>query len=203
MKLSKIFTVAGLAVLVALGSTSCQSKKAKEAAERAAAEAAAKAEAERLAAEAAAKAARVFKLSDAVTAVKSDVVADDADSYRQAVKDAIAGTAYGSSSFALPTAGVTYASERCDLNPATKELLKELLDVYNQTNKEAVILIEPYANDTKDCEYNKAIAVERANLVRNWLYAMQVPARKVKVVCPCKAAKYDGSQRRVNVSIAE
>ena len=40
MKLNKIITVAGLVVLVALG-TSCQSKKAKEAAERAAAEAAA------------------------------------------------------------------------------------------------------------------------------------------------------------------
>ena len=54
MKLSKIIAVAGLVVLAALGTTSCQSKKAKEAAERAAAEAAAKEAAERAAAEAAA-----------------------------------------------------------------------------------------------------------------------------------------------------
>lgn len=200
MKLNKIITVAGLVVLVALG-TSCQSKKAKEAAERAAAEAAARAAAE--AAAAAAKPAPVFELSDAVKAVAGELVADDAESYRQAVKDAMAQTAYGSDTFAMPTAGITYESERCDLNPETKALLQEFLDVYNATDKTAIILIEPYANDTKDKEYNKAIAVERANLVRNWLYAYQVPARNVKVLCPCKAKKTDLSKRRVNVSIAE
>ena len=200
MKLNKIITVAGLVVLVALG-TSCQSKKAKEAAERAAAEAAARAAAE--AAAAAAKPAPVFELSDAVKAVAGELVADDAESYRQAVKDAMAQTAYGSATFAMPTAGITYESERCDLNPETKALLQEFLAVYNATDKTAIILIEPYANDTKDKEYNKAIAVERANLVRNWLYAYQVPARNVKVLCPCKAKKTDLSKRRVNVSIAE
>lgn len=200
MKLNKIITVAGLVVLVALG-TSCQSKKAKEAAERAAAEAAARAAAE--AAAAAAKPAPVFELSDAVKAVAGELVADDAESYRQAVKDAMAQTAYGSATFAMPIAGITYESERCDLNPETKALLQEFLDVYNATDKTAIILIEPYANDTKDKEYNKAIAVERANLVRNWLYAYQVPARNVKVLCPCKAKKTDLSKRRVNVSIAE
>ena len=200
MKLNKIITVAGLVVLVALG-TSCQSKKAKEAAERAAAEAAARAAAE--AAAAAAKPATVFELSDAVKAVAGELVADDAESYRQAVKDAMAQTAYGSATFAMPIAGITYESERCDLNPETKALLQEFLDVYNATDKTAIILIEPYANDTKDKEYNKAIAVERANLVRNWLYAYQVPARNVKVLCPCKAKKTDLSKRRVNVSIAE
>ena len=200
MKLNKIITVAGLVVLVALG-TSCQSKKAKEAAERAAAEAAARAAAE--AAAAAAKPAPVFELSDAVKAVAGELVADDAESYRQAVKDDMAQTAYGSATFAMPTAGITYESERCDLNPETKALLQEFLDVYNATDKTAIILIEPYANDTKDKEYNKAIAVERANLVRNWLYAYQVPARNVKVLCPCKAKKTDLSKRRVNVSIAE
>ena len=200
MKLNKIITVAGLVVLVALG-TSCQSKKAKEAAERAAAEAAARAAAE--AAAAAAKPAPVFELSDAVKAVAGELVADAAESYRQAVKDAMAQTAYGSATFAMPTAGITYESERCDLNPETKALLQEFLDVYNATDKTAIILIEPYANDTKDKEYNKAIAVERANLVRNWLYAYQVPARNVKVLCPCKAKKTDLSKRRVNVSIAE
>ena len=200
MKLNKIITVAGLVVLVALG-TSCQSKKAKEAAERAAAEAAARAAAE--AAAAAAKPAPAFELSDAVKAVAGELVADDAESYRQAVKDAMAQTAYGSATFAMPTAGITYESERCDLNPETKALLQEFLDVYNATDKTAIILIEPYANDTKDKEYNKAIAVERANLVRNWLYAYQVPARNVKVLCPCKAKKTDLSKRRVNVSIAE
>ena len=202
MKLSKIIAVAGLVVLAALGTTSCQSKKAKEAAERAAAEAAAKEAAERAAAEAAARAARVFKLSDAVTAVKSDVVAEDVESYKQAVKDAIAQTPYGSTTFALPTAGVLYGKERCDLNPETKALLQELIDVYNTLDKSAVILIEPYSNDTSDKEYNQAIAVERANLVRNWLYYKQIPAKKVKVVCPCKASKIDGKKRRVNVSIA-
>ena len=200
MKLNKIITVAGLVVLGALG-TSCQSKKAKEAAERAAAEAAARAAAE--AAAAAAKPAPVFELSDAVKAVAGELVADDAESYRQAVKDAMAQTAYGSATFAMPTAGITYESERYDLNPETKALLQEFLDVYNATDKTAIILIEPYANDTKDKEYNKAIAVERANLVRNWLYAYQVPARNVKVLCPCKAKKTDLSKRRVNVSIAE
>lgn len=200
MKLNKIITVAGLVVLVALG-TSCQSKKAKEAAERAAAEAAARAAAE--AAAAAVKPAPVFELSDAVKAVAGELVADDAESYRQAVKDAMAQTPYGSATFAMPTAGITYNSERCDLNPETKALLQEFLDVYNATDKTAIILIEPYANDTKDKEYNKAIAVERANLVRNWLYAYQVPARNVKVLCPCKAKKTDLSKRRVNVSIAE
>ena len=200
MKLNKIITVAGLVVLVALG-TSCQIKKAKEAAERAAAEVAARAAAE--AAAAAAKPAPVFELSDAVKAVAGELVADDAESYRQAVKDAMAQTAYGSATFAMPTAGITYESERCDLNPETKALLQEFLDVYNATDKTAIILIEPYANDTKDKEYNKAIAVERANLVRNWLYAYQVPARNVKVLCPCKAKKTDLSKRRVNVSIAE
>ncbi len=201
MKLTKIIAVAGLAVLVSLG-TSCQSKKAKEA-EKAAAEAAAKAAAEKAAAEAAAKAARVFTLSDAVTAVKGELSAEDAESYKQAVKDVIAQTPYGSQTFALPTASVTYASERCDLNKGTKELLQEFLNVYNSTDKKAVILIEPYADDTSDKEYNKAIAIERANLVRSWLYAYQVPARKVKVVCPCKATKIDTGKQRVNVSIAE
>lgn len=200
MKLNKIIAVAGLIVLATLGTTSCNSKKQKEAEARAAAEAAARAAAERAAAE---KAARVFKLSDAVTAVYNETVADDAESYKQAVKEALAQTAYGSTTFALPTAGVTYNKERCDLNPETKALLTEFLNVYNQTDGKAVILIEPYANDTNDAEYNKAIAVERANLVRNWLYAYQVPARNVKVVCPCKATKIDSSKQRVNVSIVK
>ncbi len=200
MKLNKIISMVGLIALVAFG-TSCESKKAKEeaaaraAAEKAAAEAAARAAAE--------KAARVFTLSEAVTAISSDVVADDAESYKQAVADAMKATAYGATTFALPTAGVTYGSERCDLNPRTKALLQEFIDVYNATDKKATILIEPYANDTKCAEYNKAIAVERANLVRNWLYANQIPARNVKVVCPCKARKIDSSKLRVNVSIAE
>ncbi len=200
MKLNKIITVAGLVVLVALG-TSCQSKKAKEAAEKAAAEqAAAKAAAE---AAAKAKAARVFELSDAVKAVAGELTAEDAESYKQAVKDAIAQTPYGSETFALPVASVTYSKERCDLNESTKALLQEFLNVYNSTDKTAVILIEPYADDSSNKEYNKAIAIERANLVRNWLYAYQVPAKNVKVVCPCKAKKIDSSKRRVNVSIAE
>ncbi len=201
MKLNKIITVAGLIVLVACG-TSCQSKKAKEAAEREAAERAA---AEKAAAEAAAKAAaaRVFVLSDAVKAVAGETVAEDAESYKQAVKDALAQTAYGSDTFALPIAGVTYSKERCDLNAETKALLQEFLDVYNSTDKTAVILIEPYANDSSNKEYNEAIAIERANLVRNWFYAYQVPAKNVKVVCPCKSKKIDSSKRRVNVSIAE
>ena len=201
MKLNKIITVAGLIVLATLG-TSCQSKKAKEAAERKAAE---KAAAEAAAAEAAAKAAaaRVFVLSDAVKAVAGETVAEDAESYKQAVKDAIAQTTYGSDTFALPVAGVTYSKERCDLNADTKALLQEFLDVYNSTDKTAVILIEPYANDTSDKEYNNAIAIERANLVRSWFYAYQVPAKNVKVVCPCKAKKIDSSKQRVNVSIAE
>lgn len=200
MKLNKIIVVAGLIALTTLGTTSCNSKKKKEAAEREAAEAAARAAAERAAAE---KAARVFKLSDAVTAVYNETVADDAESYKQAVKETLAQTAYGSTTFALPTAGVTYGKERCDLNPETKALLTEFLNVYNQTDGKAVILIEPYANDTADAEYNKAIAVERANLVRNWLYAYQIPARNVKVVCPCKASKTDCSKQRVNVSIVK
>ena len=64
MKLNKIITVAGLVVLVALG-TSCQSKKAKEAAERAAAEAAARA-----AAEAAAAAANRHRFSNFQTLLR-------------------------------------------------------------------------------------------------------------------------------------
>lgn len=201
MKLNKIITVAGLIALVAFG-TSCQSKKAKEAAEKAAAEAAARAAAEaKAAAEAAALAARVFEISESVTAVASDVVADDVESYKQALKDALAQTPYGSDTFALPVAGVTYGSERCDLNPTTKALLQEFIDAYLATDKKAVVLIEAYADDTKDAEYNKAIAVERANLVRNWLYYKQIPAKNVKVVCPCKSKKIDSSKRRVNVSI--
>lgn len=202
MKLNKIITVAGLVVLVALG-TSCQSKKAKEEAERAAAEAAARAAAQQAAAEAAARAAQVFKLSDAVTAVAGETVAEDAESYRQAVNEAVKGTAYGSTTFAMPTASIPYGKERCDLNPETKALLNEFLNVYKQTDGKAVILIEPYSNDTNDKEYNKAIAVERANLVRNWVYYNEIPARNVKIVCPCKARKIDGSKLRVNVSIAE
>ena len=204
MKLNNIIKLTGLALLVVVSATSCQSKKKKAEAEaKAAAEAAARAAAEKAAAEAAALAARTFELSDAVTAVADPdaVVAESAEAYQQAVKDAMKATAYGSTTFAMPVAGVTYASERCDLNPETKALLQEFLNTFNATDKKAVILIEPYANDTKDSEYNKAIAVERANLVAAWFYAYQVPMRNVKVVCPCKAKKIDGSKRRVNVSI--
>ena len=205
MKLNNIIKLTGLALLVVVSATSCQSKKKKAEAEaKAAAEAAARAAAEKAAAaEAAALAARTFELSEAVTAVADPnaVVAESAEAYQQAVKDAMKATAYGSTSFAMPVAGVTYASERCDLNPETKALLQEFLNTFNATDKKAVILIEPYANDTKDKEYNKAIAVERANLVAAWFYAYQVPMRNVKVVCPCKARKIDGSKRRVNVSI--
>ena len=201
MKLNNIIKLTGLALLVVVSATSCQSKKKKAEAEaKAAAEAAARAAAEKAAAEAAA---RTFELSEAVTAVADPnaVVAESAEAYQQAVKDAMKATAYGSTTFAMPVAGVTYASERCDLNPETKALLQEFLNTFNATDKKAVILIEPYANDTKDKEYNKAIAVERANLVAAWFYAYQVPMRNVKVVCPCKAKKIDGSKRRVNVSI--
>ena len=223
MKLNNIIKLTGLALLVVVSATSCQSKKKKAEAEaKAAAEAAARAAAEKAAAEAAALAARTFELSDAVTAVADPdaVVAESAEAYQQAVKDAMKATAYGSTTFAMPVAGVTYAQtpygsttfalptagvlygkERCDLNPETKALLQEFLNTFNATDKKAVILIEPYANDTKDSEYNKAIAVERANLVAAWFYAYQVPMRNVKVVCPCKAKKIDGSKRRVNVSI--
>lgn len=202
MKLNNIIKLTGLVLLVAVSATSCNSKKKKAEAEaKAAAEAAAKAAAEKAAAEAAALAARVFVLSDEVTAVADTTVAESAEAYKDAVAAAMKATAYGSTTFAMPAAGITYASERCDLNKETKALMQEFLNTWEATDRKAVILIEPYANDTKDAEYNKAIAVERANLVAAWLYAYQVPMRNVKVVCPCKARKIDGNKKKVVVSI--
>lgn len=201
MKFENIVKMTALAALVVVGA-SCQSKK-KKAAEEAARIAAEEAARQKAAAEEAARlAARTFELSDAVTAVASETVAESAEEYRNALASAKKSTAYGSTTFALPTAGVTYAKERCDLNAETKALLQEFLNAYNATDKTAVILIEPYANDTNDKDYNREIAIERANLVRNWLYAYQVPAKSVKVVCPAEARKTDASnKKRVNVSI--
>ncbi|MBO4605394.1 MAG: hypothetical protein J5667_02485 [Bacteroidales bacterium] len=206
MKLNNILKVAVLAALVIVP-VSCQSKK-KKAAEEAARIAAEEAARQKAAEEEAARlAARTFELSENVTAVASETVADGAEAYRQALAEAKKATAYGADSFAVPTAGLLYADEMCCISNDAKETLKEFLDVWNATDKKAVILIEAYSNDgTKaapegcsKADYNKAIAVERANLVRAWLYANQVPARNVKVAeNPRKA---DGDQKRVNVSI--
>ena len=95
MKLNNIIKLTGLALLVVVSATSCQSKKKKAEAEaKAAAEAAARAAAEKAAAEAAALAARTFELSDVVTAVADPdaVVAESAEAYQQAVKDAMKAT---------------------------------------------------------------------------------------------------------------
>jgi outer membrane protein OmpA-like peptidoglycan-associated protein len=208
MKLYNIIKVAALAALVVVGATSCQSKK-KKAAEEAAAKAAAEEAARQKAAEeeAAKLAARTFELSEDVTLAASETVAEGAEAYRQALEEAKKGTAYGATSFAVPTAGLLYADEQCGLTADAKETLQEFLNVWCASDKKSVILIEAYSNDgTKaapegcsKADYNAAIAVERANLVKAWLFAKQVPAKNVKVAeNPRKA---DGDQKRVNVSI--
>lgn len=207
MKFTNIIKVAALAALVVVGA-SCQSKK-KKAAEEAAAKAAAEEAARQKAAEeeAARLAARTFELTEDVTAVASETVAESAEAYRQALEEAKKGTAYGSTTLALPTAGLLYGDERCSLSVEAKETLKEFLAAWQATDKKSVILIEGYSNDgtkaapegVSKADYNKAIAVERANLVRAWLYANDVPAKNVKVAD--KARGTDGDQKRVNVSI--
>ncbi|MBP5488052.1 MAG: hypothetical protein J6X77_00610 [Bacteroidales bacterium] len=205
MKLNNIFKVAVLAALVIVP-VSCQSKKkkAEEAARIAAEEAARQKAAEE---EAARLAARTFELSEAVTAVAGETVADGAEAYREALAQAKKATAYGSETFAVPTAGLLYANEMCSLSEDAKETLKEFINVWSATDKKAVILIEAYSNDgtktapegASKAEHNAAIAVERANLVKGWLFANQVPARNVKVAA--NPRKADGDQKRVNVSI--
>lgn len=201
MKIENIIKLSAL-VMLTVASASCQSKKKKAAEEAAAKAAAEEAARQKAAAEAAALAARTFELSDAVTAVASDVIAETAEDYKNAVEAAKKATAYGSTTFAVPTAGLTYNNEKCDLSIEDKAILQEFLNVFNATDKTAVILIEPYANDTKKASYNNAIAVERARLAANWLYAYQVPMRNVKVVTPADARKIDNSNKqRVHVSI--
>lgn len=202
MKINNIIKFAGLALLVVVASTSCENKKKKAEAERLAAEAAARAEAERLAAEEAARlAARVFEINDTVTLLASDTVAESAEAYQEALLAAKKATAYGSDTFALPTAGILYASERCDLNAETKALLDEFVAAWHASNKTAKILVEAYSNDTKDSEYNHAIAIERSNLAVMYLKYKKVSPKSIEVVCPCKSRKAEGCQRRVNVSI--
>ncbi|MBR0109199.1 MAG: hypothetical protein IJM05_01180 [Bacteroidales bacterium] len=207
MKLYNIIKVAALAALVVVGATSCQSKK-KKAAEEAAKAAAEEAARQKAAEEEAAKlAARTFELSEDVTLEASETVAEGAEAYRQALEEAKKGTAFGSTSFAVPTAGLLYADEQCGLSADAKETLQEFLNVWCASDKKSVILIEAYSNDgTKaapegcsKADYNAAIAVERANLVKAWLFAKQVPARNVKVAQ--NPRKADGDQKRVNVSI--
>ena len=207
MKLYNIIKVAALAALVVVGATSCQSKK-KKAAEEAAKAAAEEAARQKAAEEEAAKlAARTFELSEDVTLEASETVAEGAEAYRQALEDAKKGTAFGSTSFAVPTAGLLYADEQCGLSADAKETLQEFLNVWCASDKKSVILIEAYSNDgTKaapegcsKADYNAAIAVERANLVKAWLFAKQVPAKNVKVAQ--NPRKADGDQKRVNVSI--
>ena len=208
MKIYNIIKVAALAALVVVGATSCQSKK-KKAAEEAAAKAAAEEAARQKAAEeeAARLAARTFELSESVTAVASETVAESAEAYRQAVEEAKKNTAFGADSFAVPTAGLLYGDERCSLSLDAKEVLKEFLAVWNATDKKSVILVEAYSNDgTKaapegcsKADYNAAIKVERANLVKRWLLANDVPARNVEIAASPRKA--DGDQKRVNVSI--
>jgi|GEM_PF-1152333 len=207
MKLYNIIKVAALAALVVVGATSCQSKK-KKAAEEAAKAAAEEAARQKAAEEEAAKlAARTFELSEDVTLETSETVAEGAEAYRQALEEAKKGTAFGSTSFAVPTAGLLYADEQCGLSADAKETLQEFLNVWCASDKKSVILIEAYSNDgTKaapegcsKADYNAAIAVERANLVKAWLFAKQVPAKNVKVAQ--NPRKADGDQKRVNVSI--
>jgi len=209
MKITNIIKVTVLAALVVVAATSCQSKKKKAAAEEAAAKAAAEELARQKAAEeeAARLAARTFELSDAVTAAASETVAESAEDYKQAVAEALKSTEYGATSFAVPTAGLLYGDERCSLSVEARALLQEFLATWQATDKKAVILIEAYSNDgtktapegVSKADHNAAIAVERANLVKAWLYANAVPARNVKVASSPRKA--DGSQRRVNVSI--
>ena len=205
MKLNNILKVAVLAALVIVP-VSCQSKKkkAEEAARIAAEEAARQKAAEE---EAARLAARTFELNENVALAASETVADGAEAYRQALADAKKSTAYGAESFAVPTAGLLYADEMCFISEDAKETLKEFLNVWNASDKKSVILIEAYSSDgTKHApegcskaDYNKAIAVERANLVQAWLFANEVPARNVKIASSPRKA--DGDQKRVNVSI--
>ena len=208
MKLYNIIKVAALAALVVVGATSCQSKKKKAAAEAAAKAAAEEAARQKAAEEEAARlAALTFEVTEDVALEASETVADGAEAYAQALAEAKKATAYGATSFAVPTAGLLYANEQCSLSEDAKATLQAFLDVWNASDKKSVILIEAYSNDgTKaapegcsTADYNAAIAVERANLVKAWLFAKQVPARNVKVAeNPRKA---DGDQKRVNVSI--
>lgn len=208
MRFTNIIKVAALAALVVVGATSCQNKK-KKAAEEAAAKAAAEEAARQKAAEeeAARLAARTFELSESVTAVASETVAESAEDFRNALEESKKNTEFGSSTFAIPTAGLLYGNERCSISLEAKELLKEFLAAWQATDKKSVILIEGYSNDgtktapegASKADHNAAIAVERANLVKAWLVANDVPARNIKIAdSPRKA---DGDQKRVNVSI--
>ena len=212
MKLYNIIKVAALAALVVVGASSCQSKKKKAAAEAAAKAAAEEAARQKAAEEEAARlAALTFEVTEDVALSASETVADGAEAYRQALAEAKKATAYGATSFAVPSAGILYANEMCDLvnTKDGKETLEEFLAVWKASDKKSVILIEAYSNDgtkaapegVSKADYNAAIAVERARLVKEWLLAQQVPAKNVKVACACKTRKIDGDKKRVNVSI--
>lgn len=179
MKFTNIVKIAGVAVLVACLATGCQNKKKAEAEARARAEAEARARAE---AEAAALAARVFVISPEVTAAASDVYVSCAEEYQPALESAVKGTAYGSTTLALPGVNFKFGVERCGLTPDHKALMTEFVNAYNQLDKSAVVLVEPYAADVKDHCYNRAIAVERAERVVAYLQYLGIPANKI-----CKA----------------
>ena len=208
MKLYNIIKVAALAALVVVGASSCQSKKKKAAAEAAAKAAAEEAARQKAAEEEAARlAALTFEVTEDVALTASETIADGAEAYAQALAEAKKAAGYGATSFAVPTAGLLYADEQCSLSEDAKGALQAFLDVWSASDKKSVILIEAYSNDgTKaapegcsKADYNAAIAVERANLVKAWLFAQQVPAKNVKVAA--NPRKADGDQKRVNVSI--
>lgn len=191
MKINNIIKVALVAALSVATVAGCQNKK-KAAAEAEAARAEAEARASAEAEAARLKALQVFELSEEVALVSgNEAVAKSAEEFQELLKEAKANTAWKSTTFAIPAAQVFFKKEMCDLLPETKAVLDEYINLWKASDKTAVIKIEPYAKDVADKDYNKAIAVERANLIKAYLYAFGLPRKNVEQVCPCKSRKLE------------
>ena len=211
MKLSNIIKIAAVAALVVLA-TGCQTKKQKEAAERARLEAEAAAKA---AAEAAALAARVFVLTEDVTAVScgtpiaEENIAYSVEDFAAKFNANIKANAYGATTLVFPVAGIKFGVERCDFTPEQRALIQEFVNSYLKTDKTAKVLVEAYCADTADKEYDKEIAIERGIRVEALLKKYGVDRHNIEVVsyCPCKTNKAlkdystKADKRRVNISI--
>jgi outer membrane protein OmpA-like peptidoglycan-associated protein len=132
---------------------------------------------------------------------------DDIELFKSKVQNIISSLNGNDLEMTIPSIAVFFGLDSFEISSSNYNLISEFANVYCQTNKEAVILVDGYTCDLGSDDYNNKLSKDRANIVKQVLVSRGVPAEKIILNYYGKSmyGKLDVSgreaHRRANISI--
>ncbi len=91
----------------------------------------------------------------------------------------------------IPVIAITFTPNSDFLTKESSDLLTEVANLYNETNKESKLMVSGYASNTGSDKQNKKMARQRAKAVKNALVGLGIDKSKIKVQWSGKSGNAD------------